>query len=60
MGRLVDFEDPGRFHDRGLLLPGGKALRPFPVDVDPRELFTIFIEDSNLPVTMLPPAIPAE
>jgi len=49
---LIDFQYPGSPNDGGFLLSIGKPRRSFPVDVNPRELFAIFIKDGHLPVAV--------
>jgi hypothetical protein len=54
---LVDFEYPGSPNDGGLLLPFGKPSRSLPVDIHPRELFAISIENGNLPMAVFAAAV---
>ncbi len=56
---LIHFHDARRFHYRGLFLPLGKFLRPFPINIHTREFLAICVINSYLPVMMLPPFIVA-
>ena len=55
--RLVDFEDASGFHDWGSFLSLGKPFRAFSIDVYPRKLFAVMIENGHLPVLMFAPPI---
>jgi len=54
---LIYFENPGSLNDGGLLLSFSKPSRSLPVDVNPRELLTIFIEYGYLPMAVFAAAI---
>jgi hypothetical protein len=58
--RLIDFDNSSGLHDWRLFLPLGKAGRALPVDVNPRELFSVMVVDRNLPVTVPAPPVTPE
>lgn len=47
---LVDFDDASGLYDRRSFLSLSKALRAFTIDVHPRKLLSVMIEDGYLPV----------
>ena len=58
--RLVDFENAGRFDDRGFFLAVRKTSRTLPINVDPREFLSVVIIDHHLPVAMFTPPVVTE
>ena len=53
----IHFHDAGSFHNGRLLLPLGKALGPFPINVYPGKFLAVVIVNGDLPVLMLAPAV---
>jgi hypothetical protein len=57
---LIYFEDAGSAHNRGFLLPFGKARRPLAIDVHACESLPVFVVDRYLPVSVFAPLVSAK
>jgi hypothetical protein len=57
---LIYFEDAGSAHNRGFLLPFGKARRPLAIDVHASESLPVLVVDRHLPVPVFAPLVSAK
>jgi hypothetical protein len=60
LDQLIDFDDSGRLHNWRFLLPVREAGRALPIDINPRELFSVMVVDRDLPMTVLAPTVTPE
>ena len=58
--RLIHFHNASCFHDGRLLLPFGKLLGAFAINIDATEFLAVVVIHGNLPVTMFAPAVLVE
>ena len=56
---LVYFQDSGGLHHGRFSLPLGEPGGAIAVDIDARELFTVFVINRDLPMAVLSSAVPA-